>query len=835
MQDIIIIYPTFGFITIGAALLFVGQMVLYSAASLAVGYAVNIALSRDPESPAGKAATLENFDIPTSEQGRAIQVIVGSPRIKGFNDLWHGDLAAVAITEKVKKNAFGNHKNVTVGYQYHLGLHYGWCAFAEELLQLRMGDEVLFDGSGGGPTSNETISINKPNLFGGEKSQGGFVGNIAIMFGGASQSVNSYLSSRLGEGGSQPVPAFRGIVSTVAEQPLIGTTTSIKRMDAIFRRTESTNRGETIWYDSKAEINDSSGVPGMNIAHIVHEIIVDPDYSLGFTSGFNDANFKVAADTLYTEGYGLSFVLDVAKNGEKMIQEVMSYANGFLLVNPATNEFEIKLLRDDFNIVDLDIIDDSIITEIKKVSRDSSTEVFNQVSISFTDPVSRETATMTAQNTALIEASGVVVNKDISAPAVHSPELANKIASNALQSIAVNPFRMTIIGKRELAQYNRGDPVRLQMPEDGFADVVVRVIDANYGTLKDGIVELKVAQDVFRAGEAIFSDPDESLWEDTAELPSELVYKSIIELPYYNLARDVLGASVAAELATTTGRPIISGIKTKPNNTTYDTWSKLSTDSDYALNTEDAIFCGFCKTSGSISAGITQITIGYTDDVDLQIVEIDEATWCQIDNEILKVIDINTGTFQLTLERGCLDTVPADHSSGAEVFFVSAAYSTSNNEYSDGQTVDIKILPETTLGQLELGDVTKDSLTMDKRYIRPYNGANFAGAASGQDIDFTWEHRNRVTQVQDITLQSETGITPEAGTTYTFTAYDNTVQVRQVTGIAGDSYAYLEADLISDFGSVANAKLATSTYELISVRNTYQSWQNWDIDGTTIS
>lgn len=103
----------------------------------------------------------------------------------------------------------GSSKKQTVGFRYYLGMHFGLChGPVNEVQELKAGDRTAWVGSA---TTNTTISVNSPELFGGDKKEGGVVGSLDLMFGAAGQGVNSYLAGRLGAA----IPAFRGILSAV--------------------------------------------------------------------------------------------------------------------------------------------------------------------------------------------------------------------------------------------------------------------------------------------------------------------------------------------------------------------------------------------------------------------------------------------------------------------------------------------------------------------------------------------------------------------------------------------------------------------------------------------
>lgn len=91
----------------------------------------------------------------------------------------------------------GSSKKVTVGYWYKLLLQYGICRGpVDAFLEFRGGDRTAWKGV---LESSNTIRIEAPNLWGGEKSEGGIVGDADVMFGEPEQMPNSYLAANLSE------------------------------------------------------------------------------------------------------------------------------------------------------------------------------------------------------------------------------------------------------------------------------------------------------------------------------------------------------------------------------------------------------------------------------------------------------------------------------------------------------------------------------------------------------------------------------------------------------------------------------------------------------------
>lgn len=70
-------------------------------AVLLVSYFVAVALAPKPPKP--RPASLEDFEIPTAEQGRPIPVVFGTVLIEGSNVIWYGDLGTEPIKSKTGK------------------------------------------------------------------------------------------------------------------------------------------------------------------------------------------------------------------------------------------------------------------------------------------------------------------------------------------------------------------------------------------------------------------------------------------------------------------------------------------------------------------------------------------------------------------------------------------------------------------------------------------------------------------------------------------------------------------------------------------------------------
>lgn len=70
---------------------------IYYVVVLVVSAYISVALAPKPTPP--KPASLEDFDVPTAEEGREIAVVFGTVTVTGPNVIWYGNLGTVPITK----------------------------------------------------------------------------------------------------------------------------------------------------------------------------------------------------------------------------------------------------------------------------------------------------------------------------------------------------------------------------------------------------------------------------------------------------------------------------------------------------------------------------------------------------------------------------------------------------------------------------------------------------------------------------------------------------------------------------------------------------------------
>lgn len=709
----------------------------------------------------------------------------------------------------------GSSKSVTVGYRYYVGMHQVYALSPSAgpvtaVKKIKVGEAVAWEGNA---TANTQISINKPELFGGDKKEGGVVGTVDIEFGGAAQGVNSYLAAKMGG----LVPAFRGLLGLVLRSPQVSALNPYIKPWSVYAA--RINGG---FYPAKATIGES-----MNPAHIVYEVLTGYEFGIGLSpSDIDTASFTTAADTLHAEGMGLSFFWEGEQSAEDFVDYVLEHVDGVPFWDPATGKLAIALARDNYTLAGLPILDASNVLRVDGFSQPLPGELVSEVQVRFEDQATGEPASVSVQDIAVLEIQGgasVPTVRDFRG--IPDASMASKVALRELRTLASPLARAEIVANRQAWNLRIGSVFRLQWPPLGIVDMPMRVVALDYGTLTGGRITIEAVQDVFKAASTVIGVPPASGWTSPVSAPAASPQRLAMEAPYWVVAREVLGDSdtLLAEVDANAGLLLATG--SRPSGDAYDYRLMTRTGSAAYTDRVGGAFSPFAVLDASV--GRTEIAFAIRDGVDLDFVE--AGTWAHVDGELVKVVSVTATT--LTVRRGVLDTVPAPHAGGVAIHFADDFKALDLTEWSNGQVVNAKLLTRTGLGTLLEASAPVNSVTMARRFIRPYAPGNLKintvayPASVAGDLSITWAHRDRTLQTAYLVEQTEASIGPEAGTTYTVRIYNaqtGGTLIRTYSGITGTSQAYTAAQADTDNGGTKPANIRV---EVESVRGGYTSWQ----------
>lgn len=703
----------------------------------------------------------------------------------------------------------GGKSDPTIGYKYYLGMHLIICAGPVDAVQaFVVGERLAWSGN---VTTSQQVFVDAPELFGGDHKEGGVQGPVDIMMGEPTQARNSYLQGLLGT----VIPAFRGVVSLVLRQCYVAALSPYPKAWAV----KVLRIPMKSWYPATANINAGSA----NGAHIIYETLTNADWGMGYPiTIIDDASFRAAALTLFNENLGLSFIMVNQDSVENFIYNVLGHINGMIYTDPQTGKFSIKLLRSDYVAGTLPLFDESNIVSLDSYERPAFAEMVNEIVLTYRQRGAITDDSVTVQDLAAIQAQQGIVSQTVAYPGIDDPVNASRLAMRDLKQRATPLAKVTIKVNRAGWNLTVGGVFRFSWAEHGVSNLVLRILQINYGTIDDGTITLQCAEDVFGLGSATYMGNQPSLWTDPIKNPLPLPIRKVFEGSYWDVATRLPG-SVAGFPDNAAFMGAIGGYDNYFISN-YQNWAAtVNADANYKqAGTGD--LCPHARlttligkmdlsfTLDSISSGTRFITVN---------------TWGYIENEIVQIVAFDATTGNVTVKRGCLDTVPVLHAAGVRLFFCNNGVlaSANINQYTAGVTVYTRLLTRTGKGLLGIASAPTDTTLTAGRFGSPYppgnfkiNAAYFPAKISGPML-VTYAHRDRLLQLNQVVEDFTAGdIGPEPGTTYRVRIYNTagTTLIRTFSGITLNNWQYTDAlaaqdNFLSDFKIVLDSQRSTFT------------------------
>lgn len=474
----------------------------------------------------------------------------------------------------------GKNKNPVTGYKYFFGIHMGLGRGPiNEIVEIRVGDKTAWQGS---ISDTGSIQINAPELFGGEKQEGGIAGTFHVMMGKSDQKAIPALVSMLGHA----LPGFRRMCTAFFDGTIASNSPYPKAWTMRTRRTTKGWQNDAPWYPEKAMIeldgdpikvttpvpptenSDDQGDNGvmrwqeenapiitteipkihaMNPAHIIYECLTNSEWGRGLpASAINVASFTRAADTLFDEKFGLCLRWTRRDDLMSFIQSVIDHIGAVIYADRETALFTLKLVRFDYDYDSLPIYDtDSGILEIREAEASSLGPAVNEIVVEYTDPITGDMRTVNQQNLASLQASrGVFNSLKKQYPGAPTNELARRLAQRDLRVNAMSLRRYTITFDRRAWKLPPAGVIRIRDVNRGIGDVAVRIGKIEDGTLQNGSITITAVQDVFSLPRASFIGSEPPNWIKPNNRPILKNHRAF-EVPYFMLVAGMTPADFA--------------------------------------------------------------------------------------------------------------------------------------------------------------------------------------------------------------------------------------------------------------------------------------------------
>ena len=650
----------------------------------------------------------------------------------------------------------GAPSSIIIGYEYSVGMHMILFVRPDDsdvsILQIQAGEREIWSGD---ESTNTTISIDKPDLFGGRKKEGGVVGDVDFMFGEDSQTANSYLVSQLGAA----MPGFLGVVSLVLNKVYL---TAMSQYPKPWR-TRVRCIPQSSFNPTKANIGGAA-----NPVNMILDLIIGDHIGAGLSMDDVDVtSMTESSDTLFDELFGMSWIINGQNSAQSLIQDIMNYIDGIFYTDNRDGKFHLKLIRNDYDPETLPIFDESNIISVDEFERASYAELINEVIVTYTPQGSDETDAVSVQDLAGIQTQGGVISQTYDFPAINNAELASRVGLRMLEQKSIPRSAVKITVNRQGFGLSVGDVFKFSNIKLGIASSIFRLVGIDYGDYNDGVIELISIEDVFGLPDASYIDVPSSGWVDPLVEPEDATIR-LEESTYYQ----VLGSSVDG--ASTDYGPETAFFRMaaiKPTNGAYINFQLYRDEDPDFIKEGEMEFVVTGTIVDAIAVGSADIVVTLTGISGLlSTVKVDEI--CYVGDELMAVISTNPPLNQVTLGRAVVDTVPAEHGIGERVWFFEHRSARTRQELTNLIEYEFKAITRTGIGVLPFASATSHAITGDGRYDKPYRpgnltfgGLSFPSYVSGSSVDIVWSPRNRITE-RDTLPPYIDSVTSEPGVVY---------------------------------------------------------------------
>ena len=797
-------------------------------------------LAPKPNVENAKAAKFGDLSVPRSNYGDPISMLWGTDRQKSPVVIWYGDFKAVPIIKKIDGGWFSSDTSYVAGHKYYLGFDLALCLGPNVVLhKIWSNDDLIWEGT---QSTDGDITINKPDLFGGSSSGGGLSGTVSFYTGSFSTARDSYLAEKV----DANVPAYNGICRAVFKGFYIGNSSGSLPSLSFELSRRTTNLHST--YSLMPNGFD------LNPIEICYDVFTRRFGCFGNSSSvLNIASFISSAQTVYNENIEMSLLIQSSVSGEDILKEIMTQCDGLLYEDPTSSEIYCKLIREDYLIGDLLILDESNISELTNFQKTTWADTFNQVRVTFSNREDDyDDSVAVAQDFANVNFQDRVVSTDISGIGCKTSSTALKLAAKQISYINIPFYKCEITCNRKAQSLRPGDCFVLNWPSFNLTNMVMRVSKIDLGELVDNKITITCVQDKYSSQLPIFAEPEISQFIPINSDPSTVTYSSVFTPPLflsstsdtenvttfdnngrlYCVAKKPTGASflydgmissdnfvahstVGKESIpyNATGKLLNAYLNTVASETRYDTSSSLIV---YDLTNEDISLLKNYTTLDQARNGSALILIG---------------------SELMIYVGFtNNGDGSVTFPkvyRSIYDTTIQSHSADARVWFIDGKAGLLSQLISDSTLKYVKLLDTTLSGKLELADATTITATQNGRAGLPLptnyltlNGSRTPITTVGAtSIAVAWRNRDR----NDTTLKvyNDSGSVREAGTQtrirYALNGADYTTLTTTVdtatipvTGLNGS------LEVLTDQQIISNSKYS-SVVESLNISLLYQA------------
>jgi hypothetical protein len=410
----------------------------------------------------------------------------------------------------------GKNKSQTVGYGYFAGLAVALCGKVDGLISFKLGDEVKYHAN---VVGNQVFPAMTGEL-GTTYNSGSGKTNI-YFYDGSQTNPDTYIEQRT----NSPI-AYNGTSYFVLRQGFIGdNVSSVPNYGCIVRRTHL-NDGWT-----REQIGNDVN-PAAAIYYILKSMIGYPDELI------DEASFLGANETLYNEGFGISFTMTQSSEAKTYIDEILKTIDGVIQINPLNGKMRLKLLRGDYTVDNLPKINETNSAKVT-FSRRGNEELSSRVVVQYKENRGNKQFidnSVSAINTAARLLIGYErtysANLKMITTAANAKKALNREFKRNSYPLASVKFTCSA---REFGNLAVGDVINFSNEALGVLNMPVRIMAIGGDKETTQEIEISAGEDIFALGnmvitteqggegEAIVFDLPDIQYADIKDAPPESV------------------------------------------------------------------------------------------------------------------------------------------------------------------------------------------------------------------------------------------------------------------------------------------------------------------------
>src|SRR6185369_9339410 len=243
--------------------------------------------------------------------------------------------------------------------------------------------------------------------------------------------------------------------------------------------------------------------------------LTNQDWGMGYQAAdMDDDSFTAAADALYAENMGISILWDKQIPIEDFVSEIVRHINAAIYVDRSSGKFVLKLIRDDYDEGSLITLNESNIEKVESYTKSAFGELVNSITVNYWDSKTGKTASVTAEDPALIQLQGSVIGTTLQYPGFTNHTIAARVAMRNLQALSAPLLSCTIFANRDAKVLNIGDVFKFEWPDYHDSCIIMRVSGMAIGDGRNNTIRLTCMQDVFSLPQTAVVAESGVVWED---------------------------------------------------------------------------------------------------------------------------------------------------------------------------------------------------------------------------------------------------------------------------------------------------------------------------------